>query len=123
MSTTRRPALETSRTAKKKQAFLAIYEAKAGNISHACKSVDISRSTFYDWLTSDPLFAAAVNDVDEALLDWAESMLKKGIQDGDHTLLIFFLKTKGKSRGYIEKVDVGGQLGVALRFEYGKGGQ
>jgi len=47
-------------------------------------------------------------------------MLFKGIKEGDHTLLIFFLKTKGKSRGYIERVDVGGQLGVNVRFEYGR---
>ena len=119
----RRPALETNRTAKKKQDFLQAYQAKACNISEACKAADIGRSTFYDWLTQDQLFAAAVKEVDESLLDWAESMLKKGIQEGDHTLLIFFLKTKGKGRGYIEKVDVGGQLGVNLRFEYGKGGQ
>jgi hypothetical protein len=123
MSKPRRPALESNRTAEKKRQFLAAYQAKACNISQACAAVDISRSTFYDWLTTDLLFAAAIKDIDEALLDWAESMLFKGIKDGDHTLLIFFLKTKGKGRGYIEKVDVGGQLGVNLRFEYGKGGQ
>ena len=116
----RRPSIEANRTAEKKQQFLAAYKSKACNISLTCEAVDIGRSTFYDWLTSDVLFAAAVKEIDESLLDWAESMLFKGIKEGDHTLLIFFLKTKGKSRGYIERVDVGGQLGVNVRFEYGR---
>lgn len=121
MSKPRRPSLESNRTAEKKRDFIAAYKVKACNISQACDAVDISRSTFYDWLTTDVLFAAAIKDVKEAMLDWAESMLLKGIKDGDHTLLIFFLKTQGKSRGYIEKVDFGGQVGVNLRFEYGSG--
>lgn len=123
MKKDRKVAVQTKRTAQKKEAFLACYQSKGGNISEACKAAGIGRSAYYNWATNDPAFVAAVQEVDEALLDWAESMLKKGIQDGDHTLLIFFLKTKGKARGYIEKVDVGGQLGVNLRFEYGKGGQ
>jgi len=122
MSKPRRPALESNRTAEKKRQFLVAYQAKACNISQACTAVDIGRSTFYDWLTSDPLFASAVKDLDEAMLDWAESLLKKGMREGNATLIIFFLKTKGKSRGYIERVDVGGQLGVNLRFVY-RGGK
>lgn len=42
----------------------------------------------------------------EALLDVAESALIKNIQDGDNTAIIFYLKTQGKKRGYIEKTEV-----------------
>ena len=115
-----RVAVQTNRTAKKKEAFLEAYKAKACNISEACKAAGVGRRTYYDWATNDAAFVADVQEIDEAELDWAESMLKKGIQEGDRILLIFFLKTKGKGRGYVEKVDVGGQLGVNLRFEYGK---
>jgi len=39
----------------------------------------------------------------ESLLDLAESKLISNIQDGDNTAIIFFLKTQGKERGYIER--------------------
>ena len=43
------------------------------------------------------------SDQKEAILDFAESKLKQEINDGNITAIIFFLKTKGKIRGYVEK--------------------
>jgi hypothetical protein len=44
----------------------------------------------------------------ESLLDLAESKLLENIKQGDNTAILFYLKTQGKKRGYIEKsaVDV-----------------
>ena len=39
-------------------------------------------------------------------LDYAESKLVENIGKGDTTAIIFTLKTKGKSRGYIERSEV-----------------
>lgn len=93
----------TNRTHKKKNEFLIAFEAKAGNISQACKAIDIGRRTYYDWLEHDKKFAQNVDDLNEAGIDWGESLLKLQMQKGDTTAIIFFLKTKGKKRGYIEK--------------------
>jgi hypothetical protein len=39
-------------------------------------------------------------------LDFAESQLFKSIQNGSDTATIFYLKCKGKKRGYIDRAEV-----------------
>ena len=91
--------------AKRKQAALLAYEKTMGNISATCKEVGISRETFYRWMREDKKFETKVSEVGEANIDFAESMLLKNIREGKETSLIFFLKTKGKNRGYIERTE------------------
>lgn len=88
----------------KKEEFLQAFESSACNVSVSCKKVGISRNAFYEWKKNDPEFLQAVEDQNESLLDFAETMLYKGIKDGKTAELIFFLKTKGKKRGYIERI-------------------
>ena len=47
-------------------------------------------------------------------LDFAETMLMKHIREGDTTSLIFYLKTKGRERGYVERVEATGANGSPL---------
>ena len=95
-------------TAKKKK-FLEAYEMAFGNISRACKAVNMSRQTFYQWKAADAKFAQALVDLEpqEIFVDFAENALVKKIQDGDTTAIIFALKTKGKKRGYVERQEHG----------------
>jgi hypothetical protein len=99
-------------TIKKKEEFLEAYESKANNVSLACKAVGISRQTYYNWLTDDPAFSSEVKNIDEAMLDYAETALYKQIKDGNTTSLIFYLKTKGKKRGYVERTEIAGADGA-----------
>jgi len=96
-----------------KKDFLEAYELSLANISSACKRLAISRQTYYNWL-EDSDFALAVSNIQEGLLDFAESMLLKKIKDGGTTELIFFLKTKGKARGYVERQEIAGANGNKL---------
>ena len=48
----------------------------------------------------------AVKDVENIAIDFAESQLHQQILDGNSTATIFFLKTKGKKRGYVERTEV-----------------
>ena len=90
----------------KKKRFIQILENKLGNISDACKAMNMSRQTFYDWKEQDDDFKEDVENVKEGLLDLAESKLLENINNNENVAIIFYLKTKGKQRGYIEKQEV-----------------
>jgi hypothetical protein len=50
------------------------------------------------------------------MIDNAESKLYAKVVEGDTTALIFFLKTQGRSRGYVEKqeTETSGELTVRI---------
>lgn len=110
-----------------KKRFLDVLKKSRGIISSACESVDMSRQTYYNWLKEDPEFAEQVDEVQESMIDFVESKLMQKIngitmlgkpgesedeEDPTYTLppsdtaIIFFLKTKGKKRGYVEKTEI-----------------
>ncbi|HYH14833.1 MAG TPA: helix-turn-helix domain-containing protein [Flavisolibacter sp.] len=89
-----------------KKAILQALEESCGVISTACNAIGMPRSTFYNWVNADTQFKEAVNEIQEYALDVAESELHKLIKKGEITAIIFYLKTKGKKRGYIEKNEV-----------------
>ena len=61
---------------------------------------------FYDYLKKDKKFADEVKDIENIALDFAESQLHKQIQEGNTSATIFYLKTKGKSRNYVERQEI-----------------
>ena len=81
-------------------------EKSLGIVTTACKQVGIARSTHYEWMESDPEYKKAVESLSDVALDFAESKLMKSIENGSDTATIFYLKTKGKKRGYIEKSEM-----------------
>ena len=100
------------KTEQHKKAMLDALEKSLGVVTSACKTVGIGRTTHYLWMDSDTDYKAAVDSLSDVALDFAESQLHKQIKDGNSTATIFFLKTKGKKRGYVERQEieaVGGQ--------------
>jgi hypothetical protein len=89
-------------------------EKSLGVVTTAVKKAGIARSTFYEWLNNDLNFAKEVADIQNVALDFAESQLHKQIGDGSTTATIFYLKTKGKNRGYIERQEITGAEGERL---------
>lgn len=102
----------------KKKSFIEAMKASLGNITKACDAVKISRQTYYNWL-EDEEFKSEVANIDEYVIDFAEHSLFKQIQENNTTATIFYLKTKGKHRGYVEKqeIDHGGNLGIVWKEE------
>lgn len=90
----------------KKKAMLEALEKALGIVTQACKMVGIHRSTHYDWMNSDEDYKSAVEDLGDVALDFAESKLHKLIDSGNPAATIFYLKTKGKNRGYVERQEI-----------------
>ena len=81
-------------------------ERALGVVTTACKTAGCSRETFYKYCREDEEFKTKVEDISNITLDFAESQLHKQIMDGNTTATIFYLKTKGKNRGYVERSEV-----------------
>ena len=74
-----------------------------GVVTTAAKSIGIDRSTHYEWLKEDEHYSQIVNGLADIALDFAETQLFKRMDKGSDASIIFYLKTKGKGRGYIER--------------------
>lgn len=89
----------------------------SGIVTFACDKVGLSRQTFYRWCRDDQEFKERVDAINELQIDVAEASLLKKIQNGDTTAIIFYLKTKGKDRGYSERREISIPGGVGVDFK------
>ena len=90
----------------KKRAMVEALTRSLGVVKMACESVGISRQTHYTWMKEDEAYKEACTNIPDIVLDFAEHHLHKLISEGNVSATIFFLKTKGKGRGYIEKQEI-----------------
>ncbi len=101
-------------TQQKKQDMLQALEKTLGVVTTAARQVGIERTTHYYWLREDEEYKRAVESIDDVALDFAESKLHSLIQNDDTAATIFYLKTKGKKRGYIERQEFTGNEGAPI---------
>lgn len=95
-----------TRTQLRKQAVIEALKKTLGIVTTACINAGIDRSTFYDWIKNDAEFAKAVEDIEDVTLDFVEGKLLQNVKDNDTQSILFYLKTKGKRRGYTERTEV-----------------
>lgn len=88
-----------------KRQFVENFFKKTGNISELCRETGVSRQTYYDWMEKDEKFKKNIEIQQEGILDFAESKLLNLIDEKNVAAVIFFLKTKGKGRGYVERIE------------------
>ena len=105
------------KTEQHKKAILEALEKSLGVVTTACKKVGVGRTTFYGWLKEDKEFAEKVNDIQNIALDFVESKLFENIREGKTSEMIFYLKTKGKKRGYVERQEITGADGMPTNFQ------
>jgi hypothetical protein len=81
---------------------VAIYEAR-GYASIAARKLGTTVRVVNKFIRDYEICAVAQEEADELLLDFAEAKLLQKIKAGDIASIIFYLKTKGKERGYTER--------------------
>ena len=106
--------VSNEQTEHNKKKVLEALEKSFGVVTTACKAVGVSRTQFYQWLKDDAEFKKQVDDINNIALDMAESQLHKQIINGNTSATIFYLKTKGKNRGYVERQELTGFEGTKL---------
>lgn len=99
------------------QVVTAITEAR-GILAVAARRLGCSRQTLNTYSHRYASVRAALDDSRENLLDFTESKLLKLIDDENITAIIFYLKTQGKRRGYVERSEVTGAEGGHIVIRY-----
>lgn len=89
----------------KKKALLAELKKNHNIVSYACDKVGCSKVLFYKYKKEDDKFRAEVDAIADDALDYVESKLYENIEANDTTAMIFYLKAKGKKRGYNERIE------------------
>ena len=81
-------------------------QATGGFISLAAQRVGCSTRTVERRIAASAKLRAQLEEICEKKLDLAESSLMKLIKDGNLGAICFYLKCKGKHRGYIERQEL-----------------
>jgi len=94
-----------------------------GNLSAVAAKFGVARCTIYEWLAGDAELQRAVTDAREAMLDLAESKLEEAIDAGQGWAIALALKTVGKQRGYVERVETEhrGRVPLEVVLDLGEG--
>jgi len=93
-------------------------EPTKGNVAAIARALGTSRGTVWNRIQSSPALQALLADARETMLDNAESALYRAVLAGEAWAVCFFLKTQGKSRGYVERQEVTGAEGGAIVMQW-----
>lgn len=103
--------------------FIDAIPGTGGIVSAIAKRVGCTWRTARTYIDTRPSIAEAYQDECEAVLDLAETKTIEAIKSGDTGMIRYYLSTKGKGRGYVERQEVSGADGkeVVFRVVYGDG--
>lgn len=82
-----------------------IYESK-GILAIAARKLACTRQTVHNYVNRYATVKAALEDARETNVDYVEGKLMQAIDSGNIAAIMFFLKTQGKNRGYIERQEI-----------------
>jgi hypothetical protein len=80
--------------------------ASQGKIASAARRLGCDRAVVYKYLKKFPQIEEAVTEAREFQIDTTELKLFEAIEKGEPWAITLYLKTQGRSRGYIEKQEM-----------------
>lgn len=96
----------------KKKRFLEFYRETRGHISNSARAAEIDRTTYYEWMKTDPIFALLKEEEDAELNDdMREALIQKGA-DGDLGAIIFYLRNRHPEF----KNNIGNNVAIQVNF-------
>ena len=82
------------------EGFLHLLYDNLGIVTTTLEQTGITRETYDEWC-ENIFFSRRVHEVDQSSIDYVEDQLLKQITKGNVSAITFYLKTKGKDRGYV----------------------
>lgn len=76
-------------------------EKARGNITLAAEVLGVTRQTVYKYMERYPDLVGVRADAENYILDIAEAHVEKAVLAGDMDVIKFYLRTKGRVRGYM----------------------
>ncbi|WP_394849685.1 hypothetical protein LZC95_19810 [Pendulispora brunnea] len=86
----------------------------AGIFTAAANKLGCAPNTIKNYVQRHPSLQAVCDEAQFKTLDLAESKLLAAIGEGNLTAVIFYLKCRGKARGYVERAEISGPDGGAV---------
>lgn len=77
--------------------------AAGGFVSRASEMLNMHYTSVHQRIQKSPELKSLVDHIKEKMLDYGELELLKAMKRGESWAICFFLKCKGKDRGYVEK--------------------
>jgi hypothetical protein len=99
------PNFEVERRNRRKKALLKALGKTQGLVSLACEKAKVSRDFYYDNYKADSEFRKACDNIIEKQKDFVEAALFSLLSDRNPGMIRFYLSTKGKDRGYVQRVE------------------
>ena len=84
----------TTKSAFQKAKLVELWTSTKGHISNMCRSVGVTRKTFYKWLKDDKEFNQEIQDAEWDLHDDVRDALIQKIADGSSTDIQFYLRKR-----------------------------
>lgn len=88
-----------------------------GMVTLAARTLRCSRDTIYEYAHRYPEVQAALDDERAYTTDVAEIALFNAIQSGEAWAVQFYLRTQGKPRGYVDRLELSGPNGGPMQHE------
>lgn len=90
------------------------------DVASACAVADCSRAQFNYYRREYPEFDLRVDEIAQQITDRVEgALLKQILEDNNTSATQFYLKTKGRERGYAEKTEHKETREINVNFSYG----